>query len=180
MNWLTTKAKEFDAELADMPEWFSDIFGGSLWDMIVQNTLQFSIIAIVGWAVATWFERRHFREMDEREVVLDDITLSTLKNVNSGISDEVMLLTGSVVISHDYFRTLLIIIKKIIGGNIFAYERLINRARREAIIRLKEEARVQGMNKIINIRFGSALVGPKFLTAIEMVAYGTGVKTTGN
>ena len=180
MNRLITYFKEFEAKMATMPEWFTALFGGSLWDLIAQNLLQLLIFGVIGWTVATWFERRHYKEMEEREAVLGDITLNTSKSINADSGDDAMFLMGSVVISHDYFRTLIIFIKKLIGGNIGAYERLVHRARREAIIRLKEEAHMRGLNKIINIRFGSVLVGPKFLTAIEMVAYGTGIKTTAN
>ena len=89
----------------------------------------------------------------------------------------VTLLIGSVVVAHDYFRTLLIFFRKIIGGNIRPYERLVQRGRREALIRLKEEADLRGIDKVVNVRFTTSTVSGRFLHAIEMVAYGTGVKT---
>ncbi|MGY8986795.1 MAG: YbjQ family protein, partial [Sphingomonadales bacterium] len=63
-----------------------------------------------------------------------------------------------------------------VGGNIKAYERLIQRARREALIRLKEESNIRGFNKIINVKFGNCQVSGKFLSAVEVVAYGTAIK----
>jgi uncharacterized protein YbjQ (UPF0145 family) len=86
------------------------------------------------------------------------------------------LIIGSVVVSHDFFRTLLIQIRKIIGGNIINYERLLQRGRREAFIRMQEEAKIRGFKKIINVRFGSSHIAGRFLPAIELTAYGTGVK----
>jgi uncharacterized protein YbjQ (UPF0145 family) len=179
MNWITTKLEEFDITMSKLPEWLVDVAGGStFWDIVVSNGLQVGVIGIIGWLVATWFERQHLKSMDEREVKLEDITINNLKKSPDYIEGDTQLLIGSIVISHDYFRTLVIIIKKLIGGNIKAYERLTLRGRREAIIRLKEDARRQGFNKIINIRFGGTQVAPKFITAVEIVAYGTGTRVS--
>jgi len=42
---------------------------------------------------------------------------------------------------------------------------------------LKEEAEIRGIDKIINVRFTTSSVAGRFLHAIEMVAYGTGVRS---
>jgi len=179
MDWIITSLEEFDNAISKFPEWLVALAGGStFWDIIVSNGLQVGVVGIIGWLVATWFERQHLKSMDEREVKLEDITLNTLDKSSENIEGDTRLLIGSIVISHDYFRTLIIIMKKLIGGNVRAYERLTLRGRREAIIRLKEDARRHGFNKIINIRFGGTQVAPKFITAVEIVAYGTGIRVS--
>lgn len=168
---------EFEESMAKMPEWFQWIFGGTnVWDMILNNGLQVLGVGAIGWVVATLFERQHFKEMDEREKVLGDITLSTTKINKDSVEGVGMLLMGTCVVAHDFFRTIVITFRKLVGGNIKPYERLVHRGRREALIRLKEEAHLRGFNKIINIRFGGSHVSGKFLSAVEMVAYGTAVK----
>jgi uncharacterized protein YbjQ (UPF0145 family) len=168
---------EIDQVIHMLPfDWINDYSAASIWDLVVANGLQVVSVGVVGWLLATWFERRHFKSMREREIPLQGISLNTSKRVESCEPEGVTLLIGSVVVAHDYFRTLIIFFRNIIGGNIQPYERLVERGRREALIRLKEEAEIRGIDKIINVRFTPNSVAGRFLHAIEMVAYGTGVR----
>jgi len=164
--------------MSKSPEWAQDLIGvGSVWDILIANSLQLFGIGLAGWLIATWFERRHLKSMSVREVPLRGISLNTLKHAPDCEPEACTLLIGSVVVAHDYFRTLIIVMRRLIGGNISPYERLVQRGRREALIRLKEEADTRGIDKIINVRFTTSAISGKFLHAIEMVAYGTGIRT---
>jgi len=171
--------REFEQRMATKaPEWFQDWFGGNtLWDMLVSNGLQVIGIGLAGWLIASWFERRHLRSLSAREAPLQHIRVNTSKRHSSCEPEASTLLIGSVVVAHDYFRTFIIAIRRLIGGNISPYERLVQRGRREALIRLKEEADLRGVDKVINIRFGTTAISGRFLHAVEMVAYGTGIRT---
>lgn len=161
----------------DPPAWLEVWIGdGTLWDLMVNSSLQALGIGLLGWLVATLLERRHNAQMTEREKLLAGVRVSTTKQAGLDAKEGVMI-TGSVVIAHDFFRTLIIALRKLIGGNIKPYERLVNRGRREAFIRLREEAQLRGFDQVINVRFGSALVAGRFLSAVEMVVYGTGIKS---
>jgi uncharacterized protein YbjQ (UPF0145 family) len=180
-----TKAEEISAKLDNLTrklpaDWVEGYTGMGLWDLIIGNGLQVVTVGVVGWLLATWFERRHFKSMAEREIPVQGVSISTAKKFSGGQAEAATLLIGSVVVAHDYFRTLIIFFRRIIGGNIQPYERLVERGRREALIRLKEEADLCGIDKIINVRFTTSSVSGRFLHAIEMVAYGTGVKTEPN
>ena len=54
------------------------------------------------------------------------------------------LVSGSAVISVDYFKRILFSLRNIFGGNVKSYESLLERARREALLRMKELARERG------------------------------------
>jgi len=170
--------EKFAEAMAQMPDWFRVIFGATdgFWEFIIRNSLQGIAIAATGWFVAWYLERRHHKHLDAREAVLSDVTLTTSKHAPKGASSP-MLVMGSAVVSHDFFRTLFIQIRKIIGGNISHYERLTARGRREAFIRMREEAKLRGLDRVVNVRFGSSHVAGRFLPAVELTAYGTGVKT---
>ena len=169
---------EIDRVIHEMPSgWIDDYFDMSVWDMILANGLQVGLVGVLGWSIATWFERRHFKSMSEREIPLQGIKVNTAKRIPSCEPEGVTLLIGSVVVAHDYFRTLIIFLRRLIGGNIKPYEKLVERGRREALIRLKEEAELRGIDKVINVRFTTNSVSGRFLHAIEMVAYGTGVRS---
>lgn len=162
-----------------VPEWLVDLLSGSsLWDLISTNGLQTIAIGVVGWTIATLLERRHVNHMNKREKLLADIKVSTNKVAGNNAENGIMIY-GSVVVAHDFFRTLVIQFRKLIGGNIKAYERLVARGRREAFIRMREDARLRGFDSVINVRFAGAHVSGRFLSAVEMVAYGTGIKTRG-
>jgi uncharacterized protein YbjQ (UPF0145 family) len=175
---VQTVAERWEENMLKMPAWFQDIFGGTnLWDMILNNGLQVIGVGVIGWLVATWFERQHFKDMARREIPLEPILLNTFKKPPPCEPERTTMVVGSVVVAHDFFRTIVIAIRKLIGGNIAPYERLVQRGRREALIRMKEEAEFLGLDKVVNVRFSTSVVSGKFLRAVEMVAYGTGVKS---
>lgn len=156
------------------PEWVQGVLSGrSLTELFLENGSKILIFALLGWAIPARLEHKHRQYMDEREKLLGDIQINTSKHIRPDAVDATILY-GSVVISHDLFRTFFIQFRKLIGGNIKAYERLIDRGRREAFIRLREEARLRGFNKVINVRFTNSYVTK---SAIELVAYGTGITT---
>ncbi len=87
------------------------------------------------------------------------------------------LVSGCVVISIDYFKRILAGLRNIIGGNISSYETLVDRARREAILRLKEQC--PNASQIINLRIETSSVfktsGKGSVGSVEVIAYGTAV-----
>ena len=91
---------------------------------------------------------------------------------------EAQVLVGSVVISHDYFKRFLSRLRKIFGGRIRSYETLLDRGRREAVLRLKEQA--AGADIVLNLRIATSLIastrGKQGLGAVEVIAYGTAVR----
>ena len=86
---------------------------------------------------------------------------------------------GSAVISIDYFKRILAALRNIFGGTITAYETLLDRARREAVLRMKEMAGDATM--IVNVRIETATIGRKAhkrsVGCLEAIAYGTAIKT---
>ncbi|MEO0376400.1 MAG: heavy metal-binding domain-containing protein, partial [Cyanobacteria bacterium P01_A01_bin.17] len=71
-------------------------------------------------------------------------------------------------------------LSKLVGGQIFAYESLLDRGRREALLRMKEDAIRWGAKKVINVRLETATIGSRSgdsgILSIEIVAYGTGLR----
>jgi len=177
MDGFFAELEKINDYLAKMPDWAVTLFGGdSLIDAIITNSIQFVFIAVLGWTIATLIERKHLKYLDEKERSLIKIKLNNTKELSQCDNEKSQFLIGSAVIAHDYFRGFFIFIRKVIGGNISAYERILQRGRREALIRLKEQALQQGFNKVINVRFDSTKVA-NHITAVEVIAYGTAVKT---
>ena len=85
------------------------------------------------------------------------------------------LVVGSAVISIDFFKQFVATLRKIFGGTVRSYETLLDRARREAILRMKEMAGDAVV--IVNVRIEAAPIGKKArkgnVSCVEAVAYGT-------
>jgi uncharacterized protein YbjQ (UPF0145 family) len=127
----------------------------------------------VGYFVGSFVEKEHYRSIKEREAALLHLPAVTGKNLIEDNKEimEARLVSGSVVISHDYFKLVFAGLRNLLGGSIFAYETLLDRGRREAILRLKENA--TGADIILNTRLETSRVSKG--GSIEVLAYGTAV-----
>ena len=112
----------------------------------------------LGWVVGRAHENAHLRQLDAREnAIRPHITVVTLKTP-IGIAPNgpvPTLLTGEVVIGSDYFKTWLSNLRNIFGGEMRQFTRLYMRARREALLRVMEQAHQQGYHAICNVRYDS-------------------------
>jgi len=140
------------------------------------------LILMVAYFIGSRIEKTHFASIREREAdahgfpVVSFDTMPKDWNVNSA-----QLVSGSVVISLDYFKRVIAGLRSLIGGRIKTYEPLLDRARREALLRMTEEARSQGYDAIFNVRLETSRLanstrGGKGTAGVEMLAFGTAVK----
>lgn len=136
-----------------------------------------AVMAVVALITGTFLEKRHYKSIYEREEKLRKIVTVSSKHVpDLPYTPQIALVRGSAVISIDYFKRLLAGLRMIVGGRLSAYESLIDRSRREAILRMKEEAEALGADMIFNVRMETSSVfkgGKKSTGSIEVLAYGT-------
>jgi len=83
------------------------------------------------------------------------------------------LVKGSTIQSKNIGRDITQAFKTLVGGELKAYNEMMNEARALATKRMVEEAEALGADAIINIRYASAAV---MSGAAEVLAYGTAVK----
>ncbi|WP_281647404.1 YbjQ family protein [Parendozoicomonas sp. Alg238-R29] len=143
-----------------------------MYDLIIFLTL-----LTLGYVFGRIAEKRHFKSIIKREEQLRDILTFSERLPAPGFSSaRSELVSGNVVISIDYFKRIAAGLRSLIGGRVTAYETLIERARREAILRMKEDARRMGASQIINVKLETASItkGSKDQTGcVEVYAYGT-------
>lgn len=136
-------------------------------------------LLLAGFAVGSITEAMHIRSMDEREDRIRHIILTNLKQIPKDMKiKSFRLVTGGAVISTDYFKTFITSLKKLFGGRLGAFESLLLRARREALIRLAERAVRTGSDVVVGIRYETSCISRnktnnKGMTAVEVIAYGT-------
>jgi len=142
------------------------------------------VLLLVGYTAGTFAERRHYRSIEERERALVTLPAVTFKDVPGHDTKESFLVMGNAVISIDYFKRFLAILRNIFGGRVSSYESLVDRARREAILRMKEAAKEHGADIIINMRIETSAIGAsanrkKHIGSVEAIAYGTALAASG-
>lgn len=83
------------------------------------------------------------------------------------------LVKGSTIQSKHMGKDILQGFKTMVGGELKAYNEMMNESRAIATKRMAEEAEQLGADAIVNIRYASAAV---LQGAAEVMAYGTAVK----
>jgi uncharacterized protein YbjQ (UPF0145 family) len=137
------------------------------------------LLLILAFFTGSIAERRHYKSIIRREDALGDIVVVVAKTLPpANPAPATTLVRGSVVISVDYFKRFLARLRMIFGGRIHTYESLLDRARREAILRMQEQARELGASMIFNMRFETSSISKGRKDAVgtvEVLAYGTAV-----
>jgi uncharacterized protein YbjQ (UPF0145 family) len=145
----------------------------------MNNLLILLFLIILGYLSGSFVEKRHYRSIQKREqdlLKLPAVTKRTVDIANDRIKNT-RLVSGSAVISIDYFKRFLAGLHLIFGGTVTSYESLIDRARREAVLRMKAAAKSTDI--IVNVRIETATIGRKAnrkgVGCLEAVAYGTAI-----
>ena len=126
----------------------------------------------IGWAFGRAIERKHLNELEEKERLLAHIRIDTNKFQTSTHTGQ--LISSNVVLSHDYFKYIIAQIQNLLGGRLTTYETVLDRARREAVVRLKLEAGKIGANQIMGLRLSTTEMGMQG-GMVEVFAYGTAI-----
>ncbi len=136
-----------------------------------------AILIVAGFFIGSWVERRHFRRIRKREDALRGLLAFAIRRAPDDlILSSPHLVTGSAVISVDYFKRFAATLRGIVGGRIGSYESLFERARREALVRLKEAAQREGSDIVLNVKLDTTRIfagGGNATVSVEAVAYGT-------
>ena len=149
-------------------------------DLLIQLGI-FLALLLIGLLFGRVAEKRHFADIVKREADLRDILVFNERRLPEGeLFHEAALVTGSVVIAEDYFKKVSAALRGLVGGRLTAYESLMDRGRREAVVRMKEEARRRGATMVFNVRFETSSLaettgGQSPLFSAEFIAYGTAV-----
>ena len=148
--------------------------------LFVQVILPLSFLIGV-YFIGSYLERRHFASIADRERAIAGLPTTTFEPIpNSWRVGRSALVSGNVVVSLDYFKRVIAGLRAIFGGRIKTYEPLLDRARREAVLRMKEHARERGFDAVINVRIetsrlANARGNGEGTAGVEILAFGTGL-----
>lgn len=134
-------------------------------------------LLLLGYGFGRFAELRHYRSIRRREQRLLEIPAMATKLLPlQKPAPNTVLVNGSVVISVDYFKRFVAGLRNLVGGRVKSYESLLDRGRREAILRMKEDAEARGAQMIFNVKLETASISKgkgNNIGSIEVHAYGT-------
>lgn len=99
--------------------------------------------------------------------------LTTIENIPDKAYTVLGLVRGSTIQSKNIGRDITQGLKTIIGGELGAYNQMMEDARDLAVKRMVDDAEKLGANAIVGLRFASSSI---MQGAAEVMAYGTAVK----
>jgi uncharacterized protein YbjQ (UPF0145 family) len=106
--------------------------------------------------------------MEEKKMILVNTDYISGKELET-----LGLVKGSTIQAKNFAKDITQSIKSLIGGELKAYNEMMNEARALATKRMVEEAKKMEADGIVNIRYASSSV---MQNAAEVIAYGTAVK----
>ena len=141
------------------------------------DLIVFASLLALGYFFGRMAETRHYKSIIKREKALARIPAMATKIPDLSIQPQyTVLVTGSVVISVDYFKRFLAGLRNLVGGRVRSYESLVDRARREAVLRMKDQARIKGASMVFNVKLETSSISQgrgNSIGSVEVLAYGT-------
>ena len=139
---------------------------------------------VVFYLIGTkWIERKHYQSIQEREKEFLSFPVVSQELPEVAI-DKSWLVYGSTVISVDVFKRFVGGLVNIFGGRLTTYESVLDRARREAILRMIEKSKNENADGIINLRIETSSISKdqrrNKIGSVEILAYGTAIKYSQN
>ncbi|WP_424244904.1 uncharacterized protein YbjQ (UPF0145 family) [Elusimicrobium posterum] len=141
------------------------------------------IALIVAYTTGTMIEKAHYKDIIEREKKLLNLPIVSFQREDVLNKErkvkEVKLVSACVVVSADYFKLMASSLKSFFGGRLTVLESVIDRSRREAVLRLREQS--PDSHIILNLRLqdiamnvpNSKNQGGNLKSAV--IAYGTAI-----
>lgn len=147
---------------------------------VILTLSPFALIGL-GYLVGHWREQSHLKSLAIREEALGHIVVTDLKTLpNPETASSGCLVMGEAVIATDYFKSIATQLRNLIGGEMKSMQSLVDRARREAMVRMLEQADRAGATEVHNVRLEtsnirSATSRKKAAISVEMLAFGTAI-----
>ena len=137
------------------------------------------VLVMLGYFFGRRAEIKHVKQLVERESVLNALPAMASRIPPKDGEYDQMLVSGSVVIANDYFKSFVAGLRNLFGGKVSTYETLLDRARREAVLRMKDQAKAIGAEMVFNVKYEASNISGQYnkrLPILEVHAYGTALK----
>lgn len=126
------------------------------------------MIVVLG-GIGYFREQSHLRDLAEREQRLPKLA-ATSSEIAGFTATSMTLVVGNVVLGSDYLKQFTAGIRAMFGGEVVGFQRVFERAHREAYLRMMEQAVSQNAKGVVNVRFETSTLTS---TTSEVFCYGT-------
>lgn len=136
----------------------------------------FVVLLGLGYFFGQIAEKKHYASIIEREDLLNRLPAMGSKMPPTDGHYQQLLVVGSTVIANDYFKSFVATMIGIFGGTMTPYETMLDRARRESVLRMKEEAILINAKYIFNVKYETSAISGRIgkgVGSLEVLAYGT-------
>ena len=134
-------------------------------------------LILLGWWFGRAAEKKHYLSIKKREERHAQIPVLSASWIDSDQScQKSSLAVGSVVISVDAYKKFFAGLRKIFGGEMVSYSSLLDRARREAILRMRASA--PDADGFLNCRIETSTIAGSSnggMGTVEVMAFSTAV-----
>ncbi len=121
-------------------------------------------------------ESQHLESLAEREDRVSAVMVLDTASSPIGLDPvHAELVIGNAVIGTDYLKQWFSKWRNLFGGEMRAYQKVLSRARREAQLRMVEDAFELGARAVVNVRFETSQIAMRS-AAPEVLCYGTFVR----
>lgn len=141
------------------------------------DVIVFIVLLVLGYGFGQLSERRHYNSIHRREAELQSVVAVATRHPPTDSPYNQKLVVGSVVVASDYFKSFVASLVNIFGGRVRTYEPLLDRGRREALLRVKAQAKSANASLVFNIKYETSRIGGR-VTTIEVLAYGSALIPT--
>jgi uncharacterized protein YbjQ (UPF0145 family) len=130
-------------------------------------------LLLLGYFFGSAREKKHLQDLRIREHRLLTKMPTRSDRGPKLKTEETFLVVGNVVIASDYFKNFVGQLRNFFGGRLSTHETLLDRARREAVCRMREDALKKGAGHIVDVHLETSFLDQ---LGVEVSAYGTAVK----
>lgn len=136
------------------------------------------LLLATGYISGRYLERKHYEHIIAEETRPGQVMVFPVRLPPPSLNPpDTALVMGSVVISVDYFKRFVATLRMLVGGRLNSYESLLDRARREALLRMRAEAQAMGAKQVFNVKYETAVISGRSaqsqVGSLEVLAYGT-------
>lgn len=143
-----------------------------MYSLLFQAGIVVSLL-VLGYLFGSIAERRHFKRIREREALGQNLPVIASRYPPEDHVYVQHLVSGNVVVASDYFKSFLAGLVNIFGGRVTPFESMLDRARRESMLRMKDRASALGATYVFNIKYDTTRLATGRQAAVEVLVYGT-------
>ena len=160
--------------------------GGAIILVYILGPILLSLLfPFLSWAIGRWYQDRLMsalllNEKQQGNMLQSDQHLSTQSLMTTMAAESSTLLHVSICVGPSVGQIFFMWFKSVFGGRLHSYDVVLDYGRREALLRLNQQAKSLGCSSIVNIRIETSTVSfaknsKNSRSSVEFLAFATGI-----